>query len=167
MSSKRSKKRARTDDGDGVASPAAAPSEEDQDIRLSQTLRGLMNGRKYVKQREITRTLCLAMLVQQGLITPVTLYKIKVDLFAGDSFSVDLEKGESSVKSLKSLIQDKEGISIFSQTLFKLAKSGKAEDASEFPSMADDAIIEESLSVALCISVLAQWDAKSPLITQS
>ena len=94
-------------------------------MRLSAALRGLMNGRKYVKQREITRTLCLAMLVQQGLITPVTLYKIKVDLFAGDSFSVDLEKGESSVKSLKSLIQDKEGISIFSQTLFKLAKSGK------------------------------------------
>ena len=87
-------------------------------------------------------------------------------MFAGDSFSVDLEKGESSVKSLKSSIQDKEGISIFSQTLFKLAKSGKAEDASEFP-LADDVIIEESLSVALCISVLAQWDSKSPLITQS
>ena len=33
--------------------------------------------------------------------------------------------------------------------------------------MADDAVIGEFLSVALCISVLAQWDSKSPLITQA
>lgn len=59
------------------------------------------------------------------------------------------------MRNLQSLIQDREGIPVFSQTLFKLAKSGKAEDASEFP-LADDAAIEESLSAALCISVLVK-----------
>ena len=65
-------------------------------------------------------------------------------------FDVKMEEKQNSVKQLRLLIQEEQGTPHFSQTLFLLPKSGKTEEASDFP-LTDEQIIERACSVVLCV----------------
>ena len=127
-----------------------ATKEEDQDVRLCAALRGLLGGSKYVKQSELSRKVLLSYAIQKGDVVPVTLFTVTVEPLAGDIFDVKMEKKQNSVKQLRLLIQQEQGTPLFSQTLFLLPKSGKTEEASEFP-LTDEQSIEGSCSVVLCV----------------
>merc|ERR1712166_1359689 len=60
------------------------------------------------------------------------------------------EEKQNSVKQLRLLIQEEQGTPLSSQALFLLPKSGKTEDASEFP-MTDGQLLEGGCSVLLCV----------------
>ena len=127
-----------------------ATKEEDQDVRLCAGLRGLLGGSKYVKQSELSREVLLSYAIQKGDVVPVTLFTVTVEPLAGDIFDVKMEEKQNSVKQLRLLIQQEQGTPLFSQASFLLPKSGKTEEASEFP-MTDGQSIEGSCSVVLCI----------------
>ena len=110
----------------------------------------MLGGRKYVKQSELSREVLLKYAIQKGDVVPVTLFTVTVQPLAGDIFDLQMEEKQSSVKQLRLLIQQEQGTPLFSQTLFLLPKSGKSEEASEFP-MTDERLIEGSCSVVLCI----------------
>ena len=61
-----------------------------------------------------------------------------------------MEEKQNSVKQLRLLIQQEQGTPLFSQALFLLPKSGKTEEASEFP-MTDEQLLEGKCSVVLCV----------------
>jgi len=140
----RNSKRARVDE--------EATKEEDQDVRLCAALRGLLGGSKYVKQSELSREVLLSYAIQKGDVVPVTLFTVTVEPLAGDIFDVKMEEKQNSVRQLRLLIQQEQGTPRFLQTLFLLPKSGKTEEASEFP-MADEQLIAESCRIVLCINV--------------
>ena len=119
-------------------------------MRLCAALRGLLGGSKYVKQSELSREVLLSYAIQKGDVVPVTLFTVTVEPLAGDIFDVQMEEKQNSVKQLRLLIQQEQGTPLFSQALFLLPKSGKTEDASEFP-MTDDKTIEGPCSVVLCV----------------
>ena len=136
-----------------------ATKEEDQDVRLCAALRGLLGGSKYVKQSELSREVLLRYAIQKGDVVPVTLFTVTVQNFGGSIFDVKMEEKQNSVKQLKLLIQEEQGTPRFSQALFLLPKSGKTEEASEFP-MTDGQLIEGSCSVVLCVQTPATKWAK-------
>ena len=129
----RNSKRARVDE--------EATKEEDQDVRLCAALRGLLGGSKYVKQSELSREVLLSYAIQKGDVVPVTLFTVTVEPLAGDIFDVKMEEKQNSVKQLRLLIQQEQGTPLLSQALFLLPKSGKTEEASEFP-MTDEQVME-------------------------
>ena len=142
----RNSKRARVDE--------EATKEEDQDVRLCAALRGLLGGSKYVKQSELSREVLLSYAIQKGDVVPVTLFTVTVEPLAGDIFDVQMEEKQNSVKQLRLLIQQEQGTPLFSQALFLLPKSGKTEEASEFP-MTDEYLIEGSCSVVISVQAPA------------
>ena len=148
----RNNKRARVDE--------EATKEEDQDLRLSAALRGLLGGSKYVKQSELSREVLLRYAIQKGDVVPVTLFTVTVQNFGGSIFDVKMEEKQNSVKQLKLLIQEEQGTPRFSQALFLLPKSGKTEEASEFP-MTDEYLIEGPCSVVITIQAPAIVWAKA------
>ena len=148
----RNNKRARVDE--------EATKEEDQDVRLCAALRGLLGGSKYVKQSELSREVLLSYAIQKGDVVPVTLFTVTVQNFGGSIFDVKIEEEQNSVKQLKLLIQEEQGTPRFSQALFLLPKSGKTEEASEFP-MTDEYLIEGSCSVVISVQAPAIVWAKS------
>ena len=61
------------------------------------------------------------------------------------------------MKQLKLLIQQEQGTPRFSQALFLLPKSGKTEDASEFP-MTEEQSLEGLCTVLLCVQAASiEW----------
>ena len=120
-------------------------------MRLCAALRGLLGGSKYVKQSELSREVLLSYAIQKGDVVPVTLFTVTVEPLAGGIFDVQMEEKQNSVKQLRLLIQQEQGTPRFSQALFLLPKSGKTEEASEFP-MTDEKLIEGSCSVVLCVN---------------
>ena len=106
----RNNKRARVDE--------ETTKEEDQDVRLCTALRGLLGGSKYVKQKELTREVLLSYAIQKGDVVPVTLFTVTVEPLAGDTFDVEMEEKQNSVKQLRLLIQQEQGTPRFSQALF-------------------------------------------------
>ena len=148
----RNNKRARADE--------EATKEEDQDVRLGAALRALLGGSKYVKQSELSREVLLSYAIQKGDVVPVTLFTVTVQNFGGSIFDVRMEEKQNSVKQLKLLIQEEQGTPLSSQALFLLPKSGKTEEASEFP-MTDEYLIEGSCSVVISVQAPAIAWAKS------
>ena len=73
-----------------------------------------------------------------------------VEPLAGDIFDVQMEEKQNSVKQLRLLIQQEQGTPRFSQALFLLPKSGKTEEAGEFP-MNDEHLTEGSCSVVISV----------------
>ena len=68
-----------------------------------------------------------------------------------------MEEKQNSVKQLKLLIQQEQGTPRFSQALFLLPKSGKTEDASEFP-MTEEQSLEGLCTVLLCVQAASiEW----------
>ena len=141
--SKRSAKRARTEEEEESSSP-----EEDADVRLSEGLRALFGNRKYVKESEITRAHLMRYLCGKGEITEVSLIHVSIEPFGGnESFGVVLEEQQNSVSHLKRAIQEQQGTPIFSQQLFLLGKS--ADDARGEPLGEEETIT--SCSIAMCV----------------
>jgi hypothetical protein len=94
----------------------------------------------------------------------------------GTELEVKLEGGKSDVKCLKLAIQDKLGISIFTQQLFLVSKKSGDNNAggasggagAKQEPMKDDALVSDSSIVALCVdfsAALNEWDSSSPLIS--
>ena len=76
--SKRSLKRARTEEADEGGSSTA---EEDADVKLSsEALRALFGNRKYVKKREISRAHLMRYLCDKGEITEVSLLHVDIEV---------------------------------------------------------------------------------------
>jgi hypothetical protein len=148
--------------------------EEEQaevDVKLSEELRELMGGRKYIKEEELTRAVLLEWAKRQGAVKEVNLISITVQSMGGTETEVKLEDSDNTVRSLKQNIQDTQGISPFSQQLFLVSKKtgGKAEasvEAKQEP-MADNALLLGDCCVALCIDAVEEncWDSSSPLIS--
>ena len=65
-------------------------------------------------------------------------------------FDVEMEEEQNSARQLKLPIQEEQGTPLFSQALFLLPKSGKTEEATEFP-LADAQLFEGSCSMILCV----------------
>ena len=117
----------------------------------------MLGGSKYVKQSELSREVLLSYVIQKGDVVPVTLFTVTVEPLAGDIFDVQMEEKQNSVKQLRLLIQQEQGTPRFSQALFLLPKSGKTEEASEFP-MTDEQLLEGKCSVVLCVQAPAiKW----------
>ena len=71
-------------------------------MRLCEGLRSLLGGKKYVKQRELTRAVLLNLFAKQnGYIVPVTLIEVNVTTFGGTTFDIFMEEGSSTVHDLK------------------------------------------------------------------
>jgi hypothetical protein len=51
---------------------------DEVDVRLSEELRGLLGGRKYVKAKELTREILLEYAKRQGAVTVVDLLSVTV-----------------------------------------------------------------------------------------
>ena len=140
--------------------PLKSKEEDPEDVRLGAVLRGLLGGSKYVKQSELSREVLLSYAIQKGDVVPVTLFTVTVQNFGGSIFDVKIEEKQNSVKQLKLLIQEEQGTPLFSQALFLLPKSGKTEEASEFP-MTDEYLIEGSCSVVISVQAPVIVWAKS------
>ena len=151
-------------------------SQPDVDVRLSEELRGLLGGRKYVKAKDLTREILLEYAKRQGAVTEVDLLSVTVQNMGGTELKVQLEESQNTVKWLKLAIQDEQGISTFTQQLFLVSKSddntGGASGgagAKQEP-LKDDALVSDSSIVALCVdfsAALNEWDSSSPLISVS
>jgi len=144
MSKKSSKKRARVEEGE------EGRSEIDTDLRLSEELRVLVGGRKYVNQEDLSVDVLLRFLIEKGDIVRVKLFKVNVHGMGGSEFDVTMEEGQSEVSHLKRLIQDKKGTAAFSQHLFVSSKSSKEVKACDTP-LSDGELIDGDCSVVLCI----------------
>ena len=97
------------------------PSEVD--VRLSDELRGLLGGRKYVKAKDLTREVLLEYAKRQGAVTEVDLLSITIQSMGGTELEVKLEESQNTVEWLKLAIQDEQGISVFTQQLFLVTKA--------------------------------------------
>jgi hypothetical protein len=147
---------------------------------LSDELRGLLGGRKYVKAKDLTREVLLEYAKRQGAVTEVDLLSVTVQTMGGTELEVKLEEGQNTVKCLKLAIQDEQGISTFTQQLFLVSKKSDDKDnaaggasggagAKQEP-LKDDALVSDSSIVALCVdfsAALNEWDSSSPLISVS
>ena len=152
-------------------------SRSEVDVRLSEELRGLLGGRKYVKAKDLTREILLEYAKRQGAVTEVDLLSVTVQNMGGMELKVQLEESQSTVKWLKLAIQDEQGISTFTQQLFLVSKGGgdKAAGAgggagAKQEPLKDDALVSDSSIVALCVDFSAgmnEWDSSSPLISVS
>jgi hypothetical protein len=144
-------------------------------VRLSDELRGLLGGRKYVKAKDLTREILLEYAKRQGAVTEVDLLSVTVQNMGGKELEVKLEESQNTVKWLKLAIQDEQGISRFTQQLFLVSKGGDdntagASGGEKQEPLKDDAVVSDSSIVALCVdfsAVLNKWDSSSPLITAS
>ena len=116
-------------------------------MRLSEGLRALFGGRKYVKESEISRAHLMRYLCGKGEITEVRLVHVSIQPFGGDSFPIVLDEQQNSVSHLKRAIQEQQGTPIFSQQLFLLGKS--ADDARGEPLGEEENIT--SCSIAMCV----------------
>jgi hypothetical protein len=105
-------------------------SQPDVNVRLSEELRGLLGGRKYVKAKDLTREILLEYAKRQGAVTEVDLLSVTVQNMGGTELKVQLEKSQNTVKWLKLAIQDEQGISIFTQQLFLVSK-GDGDNAAD------------------------------------
>ena len=165
MSSNGGNKRERVEDQE--------KNSETVDVKLSEELRELMGGRKYVKEDELTRAVLLEWAKKQGAVKEVNLISITVQSMGGTEMEVKMEDTDNTVRSLKRNIQDKQGISAFSQQLFLVSKKigDKAEVAVEAKQepMGDDGLLSVDCCVALCIDAEEEnsWDSSSPLISVS
>jgi hypothetical protein len=147
------------------------------DVRLSEELRGLFGGRKYVKEKDLTREILLEYAKRQGAVTEVELLSVTVQSMGGTELEVQLEESQNTVKWLKLAIQDEQGISTFTQQLFLVSKGGddKAAGASggagsKQEPLKDDALVSDSSIVALCVdfsAALNEWGSSSDLISVS
>jgi hypothetical protein len=144
------------------------------DVKLSEELRELMGGRKYIKEEELTRAVLLEWAKKrQGAVKEVNLISITVQSMGGTESEVKLEDSDNTVRSLKQNIQDSQGIASFNQQLFLVSKKSGGEteasvDAKQEP-MGDDQLIVVDCCVALCIDTEEEncWDSSSPLISVS
>jgi hypothetical protein len=168
----RNHKRQRLDDDEGEK--ADGPSEVD--VRLSEELRGLLGGRKYVKAKDLTREILLEYAKRQGAVTEVDLLSVTVQTMGGTELKVQLEESQNTVKCLKLAIQDEQGISTFTQQLFLVSKTGDKDNAGDGSGgsgakqepLKDDELVSDSCIVALCVdfsAALNEWDSSSPLIS--
>ena len=160
------------DDGEKTNGPSGI------DVRLSEELRGLLGGRKYVKVKDLTREILLEYAKRQGAVTEVDLLSVTVQTMGGTELKVQLEESQNTVEWLKLAIQDEQGISTFTQQLFLVSKTGDKDNAGDASGgsgakqepLKDDALVSDSCIVALCVdfsAALNEWDSSSPLISVS
>ena len=129
---------------------------ETQHVALPDGLRALMGGRKFCPQEELTREVLLQYLRAKGDIREVEgLLDITVQTMTGKSFDVALESGSSAqIGLLKCEIAEAEGTPACRQDLFVLreGEEAAAEEGRVVP-LADDFVISESCTIALCIAI--------------
>ena len=65
------------------------------DVRLSDELRGLLGGRKFMKERDLTREILLEYAKRQGAVTVVELLSVTVQTMGGTELKVQLEEGKN------------------------------------------------------------------------
>ena len=71
------------------------------DVRLNDELRGMLGGRKFMKERDLTREILLEYAKRQGAVTVVELLSVTVQTMGGTELKVQLEEGKNEVKWLK------------------------------------------------------------------
>ena len=127
--------------------------EDTQHVALPDGLRALMGGRKFCPQEDLTQEVLLQ---YEGDIREVDgLLDITVQTMTGKSFDVVLETGSSAqIGLLKSEIEEAEGTPACRQDLLVLreGEEAAAEEGSAVP-LADDFVISESCTIALCVAV--------------
>ena len=154
-------------------------SQPEVDVRLSEELRGLLGGRKYVKAKDLTREILLEYAKRQGAVTEVDLLSVTVQTMGGTELEAKLDESHNTAKWLKLAIQDEQGISTFTQQLFLVSKKSDDDNAggvayggagAKQEPLKDDALVSDSCIVALCVdfsAALNEWDSSSPLISVS
>ena len=115
-----------------------------------------MGGRKFCPQEELTREVLLQYLKAKGDIREVDgLLDITVQTMTGKSFDVVLESGSTArIGLLKSEIEEAEGTPACRQDLFvlRVGEAAALEEGSAVP-LADDFVISESCTMALCVAI--------------
>ena len=149
----RGKKRQRTEENE-------EEEKETQHFALPDGLRALMGGRKFCPQEELTREVLFQYLKAKGDIREVDgLLDVTVQTMTGKSFDVVLESGSTAqIGLLKSEIKEAEGTPACRQDLFVLraGEAAVAEEGSAVP-LADDFVISESCTIALCVAIAPEW----------
>ena len=112
-----------------------------------------MGGRKFCPQEELTREVMLQYLKANGDIREVNLVEVTVQTMSGRSFGVVLE-ADAEVGLLKSEIEEAEGTPACRQDLLVLreGEAAAAEEGNAVP-LADDFVISESCTIALCVAI--------------
>ena len=173
----RNKKRQRLDDEEDEGNKKTDDQTE-VDLRLSEELRELLGGRKYVKAKDLTREILLEYAKRQGAVTVVDLLSVTIQTMGGTELEVKLDESQNTVEWLKLAIQDEQGISTFTQQLFLVSKKSDDNNAAgtsggagaKQEPLKDDALVSDSSIVALCVDFSAawnEWDSSSPLISVS
>ena len=115
-----------------------------------------MGGRKFCPQEDLTREVLLQYLTAKGEIREVDgLLDITVQTMTGKSFDVVLESGSTAQSGLlKSEIEEAEGTRACRQDLFvlRVGEAAAAEEGSAVP-LADDFVISDSCTIALCVAI--------------
>ena len=68
------------------------------DVRLSEELRGLLGGRLYAKESDLTREILLEYAKRQGAVTVVDLLSVTVQNMGGTEVKVKLEESRNTVE---------------------------------------------------------------------
>jgi hypothetical protein len=142
---------------------------EPVDVKLSEELREMMGGRAYADEQGLTRAILLEWAKRQGAVTEVNFVSVTVQSMGGKQVEVNLDDSDSTVKTLKRSIHDKQGVPPFKQQLFLLPKSvdnAEVNAAAIQKPMSEDELILVDCCVALCIDddALAVWDCSNPSI---
>ena len=126
-----------------------------QHVALPDGLRALMGGRKFCPQEELTREVLLQYLKSKGDIREVDgLLDITVQTMTGKSFDVVLESGSTArIGLLKSEIEEAEGTPACRQDLFVLREGEAAKEEGSAVPLADDFVISETCTIALCVAI--------------
>ena len=112
------------------SSSHAQEEDQEQDVRLTEGLRKLMGGRKYVKVKELSRATLLEYAKSKGDVIEVTLFTVKVTALDSSSLEVIMEEGDRQVSTLKREIQQQHGAAVFSQQLSDGSKRPRSERVS-------------------------------------
>jgi len=124
-------------------------------VKLSEGLRVVVGlGRACADEQELTRAILLEWAKRQGAVTEVNFVSVTVRGMGGKQVEVNLDDSDSTVKTLKRIIHDKQGVPPFKQQLFLLPKSvdnAEVNAAAIQKPMSEDELILVDCCVALCI----------------
>ena len=156
----RSKKRRRSNEGEGTGDAAGNDGEATVYLRLGAALQKQLGGRSHCTPADLTKNTLIARLLEIGELTLVdAVFDVSVQMLAGDTFDVTMDNKDSKVLALKHKIQDKQGTSVDCQELLLVdgaaeGEGGKSEGAGEGMDVADRVVLQDAADVVGACSVI-------------
>ena len=157
----RSKKRRRSNEGEGSGDAAGNDGEATVYLRLGSALQKQLAGRSHCTPADLTKNTLIARLLEIGELTLVdAVFDVSVQMLAGDTFDVTMDNKDSKVLALKHKIQDKQGTSVDCQELLLVdgasaeGEGGKSEGVGGSTDVVGRVILEDAADVVGACSVI-------------